>query len=238
MWTRKELKQKARTAFKRNYWKCVLAAVLISIIAGVAFQGTTSSAAGSGSMGGFMQELNRLSAETGTSVELIVGILAAIVGVAALVSVLVSLFIRNPLLVGTVRFFLKNTEEPAKLGELGYSFKEGRYLKTVGAMLLKDIFIFLWTLLLVIPGIIRSYDYYLVEYILADDPDMSARDALRKSKMMMKGHKWNTFVLNLSFLGWMILSSFTFGILYLFWVHPYMEATDAELYQAIKNQQA
>ena len=87
----------------------------------------------------------------------------------------------------------------------------------------------------VIPGIIKAFDYYLVGFILADDPDMSVMDALRKSKEMMKGHRWNTFVLNLSFLCWKLLGVLTLGILDIFYTNPYVDATDAELYLALKK---
>ena len=70
----------------------------------------------------------------------------------------------------------------ASAGEIVYAFNGGRYLKIVGTMLLRSVFIFLWSLLFIIPGVIRFYDYYLVSYIMADDPQISAMDALRKSK--------------------------------------------------------
>lgn len=105
----------------------------------------------------------------------------------------------------------------------------------MAAKFLASLFAALWSLLLVIPGIIKQFEYLMVSYILADNPDMPAMDALRKSKQMMKGHKWNAFVLSLSFLGWGILSLLTGGILDIFYVRPYMEATYAELYLALKQ---
>ena len=75
----------------------------------------------------------------------------------------------------------------------------------------------------------------MVGYILADEPDMGAMDALHKSKQMMQGHKWNAFVLGLSFLGWELLGVLTFGILGIFYVRPYVEATFAELYLTLKQ---
>ena len=231
MWTRKELKEKGKVAFKRNYWKCVLVGFILILLTGA----TAGSSAGNGNLKELQTDLNAAASQVGVSVGTIVGILFGIMGVALLISLAISIFLRNPLLVGVKRFFLKNAEEPATIKELIYSFTQGHYLKTVGALLLMTIFVSLWSLLFVIPGIIKMYDYYLVKFILADDPEMSAMDALRKSKEMMRGHRWNTFVLNLSFIGWQLLGVFTCGIVNIFYVKPYMEATDAELYLTLKK---
>ena len=75
----------------------------------------------------------------------------------------------------------------------------------------------------------------MVGYILADEPEIGVMEALRKSKQMMQGHKWEAFVLSLSFLGWEILGVVTFGIAEIFYVRPYVEATFAELYLALKQ---
>ena len=101
-------------------------------------------------------------------------------------------------------------------------------------MFLRNLFVALWSLLLVIPGIIKLYSYRLVPYILKEHPEISGTQVITISRQMMNGHKWNTFVLDLSFIGWMLLSALTFGILHLFYVGPYMQATDAELYEAVK----
>lgn len=108
-------------------------------------------------------------------------------------------------------------------------------MKTVGAMMLRALFVWLFSLLFVIPGIIKMYDYYLVGYILADDPTMSPMDALRKSKEMMRGYRWDTFVLNLSFLPWYLLGGLTCGVLNVFYITPYVAQTNAELYRALKG---
>ena len=103
-------------------------------------------------------------------------------------------------------------------------------------MVLRDIFTFLWCLLFFIPGVIKHYSYRMVPYILADDPEIGAMDAITLSRRMMDGHKWNTFVLDLSFLGWDLLSALTMGLLGVFYVNPYKYSTGAELYQVLKNQ--
>ena len=98
----------------------------------------------------------------------------------------------------------------------------GNIVRTILTMVLQSVFIFLWSLLFIIPGILKTYSYALVPFILADDryKDLSAMEVLKLSEKLMKGHRWDYFVLQLSFIGWYILSIFTFGIL-LIWVTPY-----------------
>lgn len=88
----------------------------------------------------------------------------------------------------------------------------------------------LWSLLFVIPGIIKAISYALTPYILADCKNVRATDALKLSMRMMEGHKWEYFVLGLSFIGWMLLTSLTCGLLYVFYVGPYMNNTFAGYY--------
>ena len=102
-------------------------------------------------------------------------------------------------------------------------------------MFLQNLFLGLWTLLFIIPGIVKAYSYRMVPYILADNPEMSSTDIITKSREMMNGHKWDAFVLDLSFLGWLILTALTGGILGIFYVYPYIFETNAELYLALKN---
>lgn len=97
------------------------------------------------------------------------------------------------------------------------------------------VFTVLWTMLLVIPGIIKAYAYSQAYYVLAENPGIGAREALRRSEAMMKGHKMEMFMLNMSFMGWAILGTFTFGLLYI-WLIPYMQATMTNFYNSIKPQ--
>lgn len=232
MWTRQELKARGKTAFKRNYWKSVGAGAVILVLTGATF--------GSGSrVSGGAEELNesisQAISQSGLTAASFFGILFSVLGTALLISIAIGLLLRNPILVGAKRFFLNNTQEPASLKELQFSLKSGYYLNVVAAKFLTNLFIFLWSLLLVVPGIIKSLEYMMVDYILADNPNISPMEALRESKQMMSGHKWNAFVLGLSFLGWEILNLFTVGLLDVFYVRPYMEATFAELYLELKQ---
>lgn len=111
-------------------------------------------------------------------------------------------------------------------------FREGfdNFGRKLGGYLWMELFIYLWSLLFVIPGIIKAISYALTPYILADCKNVRATDALKLSMRMMEGHKWEYFVLGLSFIGWMLLTSLTCGLLYVFYIGPYMNNTFAGYY--------
>lgn len=227
MWNRKELKAKGKTAFKANYWKSVLSALLLSIAVGGAAFVTANGA-----------DKDELSAQLGNLTDVqIFAVLMIVLGVVAtivLVAAIIRIFLLNPLEVGCQRFFVENSKNPAELSELGFGFKN-HYGNVVATILLRDVFLFLWSLLFVIPAIVKTYSYRMVPYIVAENPDMKATDAITLSRNMMKGHKWNAFVLDLSFIGWYLLSCLTLGLLAFFYVSPYHYATNAELYGALKS---
>lgn len=129
--------------------------------------------------------------------------------------------------------YLKLTKnEDISVGDLfnGFSYTG----KAILLNILTAVFTFLWSLLLVIPGIIKAYAYSMSSYILADNPELTANEAITKSKEMMNGHKWDLFVLQLSFFWWYLLGSITFGLAYIY-VIPYMSATIANFYNSIKG---
>lgn len=127
--------------------------------------------------------------------------------------------------------FTKGTLPEA--GALFAPFKQ--YARTVGAVLLVFVYTLLWTLLLVIPGIIKAYSYSMTFYILRENPEMTAGDAITASQKMMDGHKMDLFLLSLSFIGWAILASITFGIGYL-WLIPYIYTAYAAFYETLKKE--
>lgn len=100
-------------------------------------------------------------------------------------------------------------------------------------ILLKGVYTFLWALLLIIPGIVKSYSYAMTEFVLADRPDLAYNEAIEESMRLMQGNKWRLFVLDLSFLGWALLCILTLGIGYLF-LAPYMEVAHAHFYADLK----
>ena len=101
------------------------------------------------------------------------------------------------------------------------------------AGILVQIYTFLWSLLFIIPGIVKSYSYSMTYYILADNPDMTPTEAIKESQEMMRGNKWRLFCLDFSFIGWHLLSILTLGILFL-WISPYQNMARTEFYESIK----
>lgn len=163
----------------------------------------------------------------------VIGFLNLDEDIAELISSIVSLAVAGLLGFGTVSFFLKiSRNETVTYKEL-FS-KINMCFSYLAISLLVGLFTALWSLLLVIPGIIAAINYSLVYFVKLDNPELGALEVLRKSKEMMNGHKWDFFVLILSFLGWAILGIFTLGILYL-WLVPYMQVTYANFYNSLKE---
>ena len=151
-----------------------------------------------------------------------------------ILSVLFTIFIGNPIKVGMNRFFMENRIFGSKIERLFWSFISGRYLNIVKTMFLLNLKVLLWSFLLIIPGIIKSYEYFMVPYILAENPKISSKRAFELSKEMTRDEKFDIFFLELSFTGWIILGSITCGIGLLF-MEPYYQATFAELYQVMRE---
>ena len=107
--------------------------------------------------------------------------------------------------------------------------------RKIGGYLWMQLWIFLWSLVFIIPGIVKAFSYAMTPYILADMPNVSAKDALRLSIRMTDGYKLDIFVAGLSFLGWLLASAFTCGILYLLYVGPYMQIAAAGFYDEVKQ---
>lgn len=136
--------------------------------------------------------------------------------------------------VGLSAFFL-NVTRTRKAGFEDFFSGITEYIGTkFVSMLLVQLYIFLWTLLFYIPGIVKSYSYAMTPYILLDKPELSATEAITESRSMMDGHKMELFLLDLSFIGWILLSLLTCGLLF-FYVAPYMQAARAEFYRTLKG---
>jgi len=148
---------------------------------------------------------------------------------------LLRIFVFNTLEIGCDRFFMLNDGEQASLREIIEGFKNGYWTKNCLIMLWRDVKLVLWTLLLVIPGIVKTYEYRMVPFILAEHPDMPSAEAFTASREMMYGEKWNAFVLDLSFILWHLLSAVTLGLAGIFYVSPYKYQTDAELYLELRS---
>ena len=130
----------------------------------------------------------------------------------------------------TVSLLRNHREESVDLENLFDGFRGGRYTRVFCALFLVNLFSFLWALLLIIPGIMKAFSYALTPYIIMDEPELTARQAITRSCEIMEGRRWKLFCLYLSFIGWGILSILTFGIGIL-WLVPYMNASFAAFYE-------
>ena len=277
MWTRRELKEKGKFAFKRNYWKTVLVAILFTLVAG-GMGSAGGSSFGSGVSEGMSEAAEEAKSETDDVLDgvddyydgedsyedeataedwaqgimngeiedpakfsqtdiiaiAVAGVVMVVIGLIIVALVLViDVFVANPLEVGIRRFFTQNLNQSASVKEITYAF-DSNYKNIAKTMFYRDLYTFLWSLLFIIPGIVKAYEYRMIPYLLAENPMMSKEEAFAASKQMMDGQKWRTFVLDLSFFGWILLSGFTCGILSIFYVNPYMFSTEAALYERLR----
>lgn len=263
MWTRKEVKERGKEALKRNYWKVILVTVLLLMIGGgtssmvtakfsVEYHKNTEDAEKTEKLplseerevfiSNMMDEIESSLRATAMELEMmgpaiwIAVAVVLIVYVIILIAIImiVDIFLINPLYVGMQRFMLRSVDGTGSVSELGYTF-DHNYKNGVKTAFYRDLHIILWTLLFIVPGIYKNYQYYLVDYILAENPDMPYQEVLALSKKMMDGQKWNTFVLDISFILWHMLSVLTCGILEIFYVIPYTQLTRASLYRKLQE---
>lgn len=130
----------------------------------------------------------------------------------------------------TVSLLRNHREESVDLENLFDGFRGGRYTRVFCALFLVNLFTFLWTLLLIIPGIMKAFSYALTPYILLDEPELTAKQAISRSCEIMQGRRWKLFCLYFSFIGWGILCLLTFGIGFI-WLAPYINASAAAFYE-------
>ncbi|MCX6787275.1 MAG: DUF975 family protein [Candidatus Kaiserbacteria bacterium] len=160
---------------------------------------------------------------------LIIAVVSSLRGYGSIVSLVIS----GPFAFGIASFALAiSRNKEARLEQLFEGFK--RFGRSLATNLLMILFILLWALLLIVPGIIAAISYSQTFFILADDETIGARDAIKKSKKMMYGYKWKYFCLGLRFIGWGLLSILTLGIGFL-WLFPYVQVSMAKFHDAIKG---
>ena len=233
MWSISEVKETGRAAFRANYWPCVLVSILMGLFAG---SGGAASGRSSGASGTDSTELvnsfqSASQSEQVTIILIVVGALA----VAFAFAMLIKIFLANPINLGGVAFFKMNIESgPAPVSTIKVGFQN--YWHNFVVLFLRDLYLILWFLLFLIPGFIKAYSYCMVPYILAENPDMPANEVITRSREMMNGHKWQAFLLDLSFFGWILLGIVTLGLGLVFWASPYMNSTHAALYLRLKDE--
>jgi len=147
-----------------------------------------------------------------------------------LVMLLVAMNLQYGFSVGMLRFHRGRENTVNEM--FSAAFKED-YGRVLGLMLLGALFIFLWCLLLIIPGIIKAYAYSMAPYIAEDNPELDPIECLRRSEVLMYGHKMDLFILHLSYIGWILLGIITLGI-GLLWVKPWMEMAQVKFYEELK----
>lgn len=228
MWRRQELKAKAKDILRLSYWKAFLVSLILIAVTGGS-NGSSGTRYSSGKA-----DFNIM---VGPMPDVDIGFVIMLIGFIifiAIIAILIHVFIASVFEVGGRKYFIHASNGEFSINHVMFGFKKGKYMNIVLTILLRNVFLFLWTCLLIIPGIIKFYAYRFVPYILAENPNISPNRAIQISNEMTKGHKFEMFVLDLSFIGWYILGLLCFGIGTLF-VLPYHNQTMAELYVVIRN---
>lgn len=221
----------------RGKWGIAIAACLIaSLLGGTYFSGNIDF--------NFDSSDVNINLETDTTEEIVekildlpAGVIATMAGalvfliILALVTSIALFCLGSIIKLGYMRFNLDIIDlKEAKIQSLFSYFKS--WSVAIVTRLLKNLYIFLWTLLFIIPGTIAKYKYSMTSFILAENPELSPSEAIARSKDLMDGYKWDLFCLEFSFIGWDILCVLTLGIL-CFWVIPYKHAAMAAFYRSL-----
>ena len=243
MWDRVEIKRRGKALFKANYWRSVLSAFLLSLLVGGSALSAGSNmdddnvdtiddadtTGAEQTLNDATDAFNSLPEDQKSAVGMVIigAILAGLV--VACIAFVLRIFVFNLLQVGCYGFFRENARGlHPDLGVIKSGF--GRYGHTFITLLLRDLFLILWTLLFIIPGIVKAYSYRMVPFILRDNPELSATEVISASRHLMNGNKWKTFVFDLSYIGWFLLGCITFGLVNVFWTSPYRQNANAALY--------
>ena len=186
MWNRAELKMRGNMAFKKNYVSAVVVALLMGIFGTVSGESSARR----------VSENSDIYSGNLFNVGMITGLLAGIATVVILIVLVAKVFVGNLLKMGGYRFFILNQTAQPGIGTLLDGFRSGHYVNIVLTMFLRDLFTALWSLLLVVPGIVKHYEYLMVPYIIAENPAMDYKEAFQISKQMMDGEKMEAFIMD------------------------------------------
>ena len=223
----KELRARAWNSLKGKYWLAFAAVIVAGLLMSIGTSFTTLSQE-------IMNIVNGVDpSEMDNTAQIGALVLSGSALVIAIIGAVITFFVGNPTQVGLCNYFIKNTDSKPAFKEVFAGFKV-KYGRNVGALILAAIKLILWTCVFIIPGIIKSFEYAMLPYVLADNPELSSKEAFKKTNELMKGNKWRLFKLDFSFIGWYILCGLTLG-LGTFFLIPYVEAAMAEFYVEIKN---
>lgn len=237
MWNHIQYKQTGKAVFLANYWPAVGVSVILTLLMGDSITVRLNDA---------LENLIDLSQifqgvwshhmmELIYTLEHYTSLLAPYAISLGLAGFVVMLLVALPFEVGVNRFFLESSpSQKAPFSRVVFGFNAS-YGNVVLTRFLQWLYTLLWTLLFIVPGIIRSLGYFAIPFILAENPNLDHRRIIRLSLDMTYGFKWNIFYMALSFLGWQILSALSLGILGIFYVNPYYYATQAEMYRFLRQ---
>lgn len=204
---RAELKELAKSRLKENRWPMTLVALAVTMVTAIASActGTTYNDAGEA-----VQNSPTLT----------------------VVGVLLTIFVVNVMTVGACKFFRDNIMINQESSLISYPFKHN-YIQNVSVMFVRSILVTIGCVLFIVPGVILSMGFAAVPYIATQKPELSLVDTLKLSWNVMNGHKWEYFVLILSFFGWICLDVLTLGIAGVFYIHPYIMQTEANYFDRL-----
>lgn len=224
-----EYRAAARNMLRGRWGQAVLVGLVASILGGTSDFVTTRLNNNPDGNSGFRLNLNDYSYTYNSLLESTwFHMIGAVTLALSIIFALIFLLIGGAIQTGYAKYNMKLVNgAPAGFGDL---FSEFYRLGTCFVMnLIKSVLIAIGMFLFIIPGVILLYSYSMAPYILAEHPDYTATQALRESRMMMRGHKWRLFCLHFSFIGWALLAGLTCGIGVL-WLTPYQEASNAIFY--------
>ncbi|MDV0429891.1 DUF975 family protein [Lactiplantibacillus sp. DA1] len=238
--TRAELKTEVKQLFKGRWKDAILLCIIISLLTIFGVMSDYSSRMRSGDTSSNGETVKQLGTLTGSDLSLILAVVVGFLFVQLVVALVIQLF-----RIGTSYAMLDWVRQPEREihpvsdSTIGFTKRYGWAL--VGLIIYKAMLVFLWSLLLIVPGIIKAYAYTQTFYVYKDmlattsagRPRPRYRDAVTRSRQLMKGHKWQLFVLQLSFLGWALLSVLTAGIGQL-WLTPYTYGVFANYYDNLQ----
>ncbi len=220
MKTRYELRLSARETLNGHWGMMILAVIVYEAIAIVA---QTPASIGRG--------LTQISSLTGMGEGMELGLLVAAIPL-SFIGIAIAVFLGWPLAYGFEQMPLRfdRNRNIDIISAIFLGFKD--YWRSILLSLLSAIYVILWTFLLIVPGIIKACAYSMSTYLALDHPDWDAERCIHESRMMMRGHKWQLFVLDLSFIGWTLLCILTLGIGFL-WLIPYINQTHVKFYNEL-----
>ena len=205
----------------RDNWGVSVAAAFVAAIFGALVA----------SSGNVIEVTKQITEEVSPRIGAILGMIVSAISAVSIVKLVLGGVVQ----LGYTRFLLKQHDGGSfEVKDLFSQFD--RFTVGFLQLFLRNLFIVLWTLLLIVPGIIKGFSYAMTPFILADHPELTAKQAIDRSMQLMDGHKWELFVLGLTFIGWELLNALTLGI-GSFWLNPYKNAAYAAFYREITAQQ-